>query len=82
MQAPLAFRAKCFGGPISQVGVLKVVVLDVGSKPLVLGEASSWEVPPDYRLCARGGIYCEKVPQAMLSISMWVMWVFSHSPKM
>lgn len=63
------------------MGVLKVVVLDVGSKPLDLGEAWSWEVPPDCRLCARGGIYCEKVSRAMLSISVCVMWVFSHSPK-
>lgn len=40
---------------------IKVGVLDVGSKPLDLREAGSWEFPPDVWLCARGGVYWESV---------------------
>lgn len=58
--------------------VLKVEVLDVGSKSLTSqGGSGSWEFLLIACCCARGEVYVESVFQPLLSI---FMWVFSFSP--
>lgn len=67
-----------FWGPIPPVGVLKVEVLDVGSKPLALHrEAGSWEFLLDCRMLYQGGVYDKSMPESFFYV---LMWVFSHLP--
>lgn len=64
--------------PIPQVGVLKVEVLDVESKPFTSQrDSGSWRFPPNcVALCRAWGSW-QSVSQPLLPVSLWL---FSHLP--
>ena len=75
-QAPLAFKARCFGGSFLR-GSLRLGA-DVGFNFFDLqGEALSFEFTPDGQLLCWGGVYVETVSQPLLPS---LMPAFSHLP--
>lgn len=65
-----------FREPITQMGVLKLGMLDVGSEAFTSQrEAWNWEFHADsVVLCQGWGLW------PFLPVSMWVIRVFSHWP--
>ena len=62
MQALLTFKARCFGGPISQVEVLKVGTQDGDPKPLAAqGEAGSCQFLPSCVSLNQGWGWCGSI---------------------
>ena len=60
------------------VGLLKVRVLDVGSKLFTLqGEAEAEDSLLIVWCCIRGGVYDKNVSQPFLSVLMWVFYHLS-----
>lgn len=53
--------------------VLKVGVLDIGSKPFTSqGEAGGGEFSSNCASSCRGGVYSKTVSQPLLPVSVWV----------
>lgn len=72
--SPIGFQSGVFWRPVSHVGVLKVGVLDVWSKPFILqGEARIWHSLLIVQCCVRGGIYGEHVSQPFPPVSVYFL---------
>lgn len=61
-----------FWGIVPQVGVLKVEILDVGSKTFALqGKAGNWGVPP--MVVCRSGVYGKNVFSIHFSVVIFLV---------
>ena len=70
MQAPLAFKARCFVGLLSGAG-LKVGVPDMGFQTLFYSGRSSGLLLADCGSLLGSGVYNEIVSQPLLPDSVW-----------
>lgn len=77
-QILLAFRFNSFFGPIAQVEVLRIGLVDAGSKPFTpQGKTGNWAYSLDSMALWWGVVYGERMSQPFLPN---LMWRFSHLP--